>query len=143
MKTIFALFLLMILSFNSLFAEDPFCRVWYSEDSLSKIKIYKEPNGKYNGILVWIKHAFAHGKPKIDSKNPDKSIRHKELVGLKIVSDLKVDAPGQLSGGKVYDPTSGYYYDCKMTLKENHLQLRGYVLGIPFLGKTTSWWLAE
>jgi uncharacterized protein (DUF2147 family) len=136
-------FFLMALNCNLSFAGDPFCRVWYSEDSLSKIKIYKEPNGKYNGILVWIKHAFAHGKPKIDSKNPDRTLRHKELVGLKIVSDLQVEAPGLLSGGKVYDPTSGNYYNCRMTIKENHLQLRGYIMGLPFLGRTTSWWLAE
>ena len=63
-------------------AEDPFCRVWYSEDSLSKIQIYKEADGMYYGKLVWMLYPLKNGAPKTDSENPDKALRSRELKGL-------------------------------------------------------------
>lgn len=141
--TRFTLMLILVFFFGSCHAEDPFCRTWYSEDSLSKIKIYKEDDGKYYGKLVWMKYAFENGKPKIDSENPDKSLRHRPLQNLPIVLALTKRSETLLTGGKVYDPTRGNYYDCRMTFKGNRLELRGYILGMPFLGRTTTWWLAE
>jgi uncharacterized protein (DUF2147 family) len=123
-------------------AEDPFCRIWYSEDSLSKIQIYKEADGLYYGKLVWMKYPYTNGKPKLDSQNPDKALRWRTLQGLPIVLALKKKTNTFLDGGKVYDPTRGNYYHCRMTLMENKLELRGYILGMPFLGRTTTWWLA-
>ena len=34
-------------------------------------------------------------------------------------------------------------YDCKMTFKGASVDLRGYIHGMPFLGRTSNWTLSE
>lgn len=44
------------------------------------------------------------------------------------------------TGGTIYDPKKGSTYSCRMMLREDgSLGLRGYVLGMWFLGRTTTW----
>jgi uncharacterized protein (DUF2147 family) len=44
-----------------------------------------------------------------------------------------------VGGGAIYDPVSGNTYACQLRLDGPHrLELRGYV-GIPLLGRTTTW----
>lgn len=143
MKHHFLFVLCVILASSAVLANDPFCRVWFSEDSLSKIQIYKAVNGNYFGKIVWMKDGYENGKPLVDNKNPNKALRGRPFLNMPVVLDLERKNDTQLTGGKVYDPTSGNYYNCKMTYKHTYLELRGYIWGMSFLGRTTKWWLAE
>jgi len=144
MNKAFLFILLLISTFNIAKAQDKFCRVWYTGERLSKVQMYKGTDGKYHGKLVWMKDGFKDGKPLIDTKNPDKSRRDKPWLGLQIVFGLEKISETEFVNGKVYDPSKGNYYNCKITVMPNNtLDLRGYILGLQFLGRTTTWWLAE
>jgi uncharacterized protein (DUF2147 family) len=45
---------------------------------------------------------------------------------------------GLYDGGTIYDPKSGKTYSCKMTLKGDKLDIRGFV-GLSLLGRTETW----
>ena len=125
-------------------AQDRFCKVWYTEGGESKVQIYLAADGKYCGKIVWLKNGIVKGQPLIDKKNPDETKRHRPWLGLPIISGLVKKSPTEIVSGKIYDPSHGNYYNCKMTLKDpNLLELRGYILGMSFLGRTTTWYLAE
>lgn len=134
---------LFLISFT--YAQDKFCKVWYTQEGASKVQIYLAANGTYQGKIVWLRDGIVNGKPLIDKKNPDESKRNNPWLGLQIISGLVKKSETEIVSGKIYDPTHGNYYNCKMTLKENgsKLELRGYILGMPFLGRTTTWYLAE
>ncbi len=125
-------------------AQDPFAKIWYTEGGDSKVQIYLATDGKYHGKIVWLKHGIVKGQPLIDKKNPDETKRNKPWLGLSIISGLEKKSSTEIIGGRIYDPTHGNYYHCKMTLRNtDKLELRGYILGMPFLGRTTTWYLAE
>ncbi len=126
-------------------AQDKFCKVWYTQERTSKVQIFLAADGSsYEGKIVWLRDGIVDGKPILDKKNPDATKRNKPYLGLPIISGLVKKSDTEIINGKIYDPTHGNYYNCKMTLKDgNKLELRGYILGIPFLGRTTTWYLDE
>jgi uncharacterized protein (DUF2147 family) len=124
-------------------AQDKFCKVWYTQEGASKVQIYLGDDGKYYGKIVWLRDGIVNGKPLIDNKNPDESKRTQPWLGLQIIAGLSKKSETEIVNGKIYDPTKGNYYSCKMTIVDGKLELRGYILGMPFLGRTTTWHLAE
>lgn len=125
-------------------AQDQFCKVWYTQDRDSKVQLFLAADGTYYGKIVWIKNPTPNGKPLLDVKNPDESKRKQTYLGLQMISGLQKKSATELVSGKVYDPTHGNYYSCKMSIKEpGKLELRGYIMGMPFLGRTVTWFLAE
>lgn len=145
MKKIFVTTIISCICIGSVLqAQDQFCKVWYTSERDSKVEIFIDANGKYCGKLVWIKNNTVNGKPLIDKKNPDASKRNQTWLGLQILNGLTKKSETEIVDGKIYDPSHGHYYNCKMTLQgRDKLVLRGYILGIPFLGKTTTWYLTE
>jgi uncharacterized protein (DUF2147 family) len=74
-----------------------------------------------------------------DRHNPDPGLRRRKVTGLEILHGLMPQGEGTWVGGSIYDPASGNSYTCRLTLDgDNRLWLRGY-LGIPLLGRTTTW----
>jgi uncharacterized protein (DUF2147 family) len=125
-------------------AQDKFCRTWYTHERVSKIQIFLAEDGKYYGKIVWLRDSTANGKLVLDAENPDASKRNQPWLGLQIISGLQKKSDNELVGGKIYDPTKGNYYSCKMTVLDNGtLDLHGYILGMPFLGRSTIWYPAN
>ncbi len=112
--------------------------IWLSEDKDGKIQIYKV-NDRYYGKLLPGKNLYeTDGKtPKKDTKNSDAKLRERTLIGLVMLTNF-VYKDGEWTGGEIYDPKSGDTYSGKMKLKNNMLELRGYI-GTPLLGRTTTW----
>lgn len=137
--------LTLLFLFSTAQAQDKFCKVWYTEEGGSKVQIYLAANGVYQGKIVWLRDGIVNGKPLIDKKNPDHTKRNAPWLGLQIINGLVKKSETEIINGKIYDPSHGNYYNCKMTLRENgkKLELRGYILGMSFLGRTTTWYLAE
>ena len=81
-----------------------------------KIVSLKEPND-------------AEGKPKLDSKNQDKSKRTRPIVGVAILNGMKKDKDNRWAGD-IYNPEDGKTYKAYMTLEApSKLLVEGCVLG--------------
>ncbi len=105
---------------------------WLSEEKDGKVLIFKQGE-KYFGKVIWGKSA---GKK--DEKNPDPSLRNRDIIGSTILKDFSFKGKSW-EDGNVYDPNNGKSYSCTMKLKSNdELEIRGYV-GISLLGRSTVW----
>lgn len=106
---------------------------WITEDKSGVIEISKSGE-LYQGKVV--------GGEKqgdgLDSKNPDPALRNRELMGMVVLKNLKVEG-GKFVGGEVYDPNSGNTYKAKAELMEDgRLKLRGFI-GISLFGRNEIW----
>ena len=104
-----------------------------------KAQITKQRDDTYQGQIIWLeKDRDATGNKLLDTKNPDKSLRHVPCDQIVIFSGLKYDAKHRRWGdAKIYDPQRGI--KVKMTAeftKDDQLKLRGTVLGI---GESVYW----
>lgn len=110
----------------------------------AKVRIFLAMNNKYSGKVEWmIEPNLPDGTPKLDIKNPDPSKRDRPRLGLVIMKNYVFNAAeNKWEGGTIYDPKVGKTYDGYMYFAQenaNTLQLRGYVMGMPLLGRTSTW----
>ena len=94
---------------------------WVTEGGDSQVEIYQNGD-KLSGKIVWLKA----GDGKLDSKNPDKSLQSRKLVGTNILTGLTKNKE-KWEGGKIYNPKNGKTYKCSIWLDGNNLKVRGYV----------------
>ena len=114
---------------------------WLSESRDGKILIYQS-GGKFFGKLVGGNKLYDEkGNPRKDIHNPDEQLKARTLLNLIILSDFTY-SDGKWTQGHVYDPKSGKLYNAVLTLKNNQLEIRGYI-GISLFGRTTVWTRAE
>jgi uncharacterized protein (DUF2147 family) len=108
----------------------------------SQVQIFKSPNGTYFGKVVWLKEPDKNGKALTDSKNPDKQLQTKPILGLLMLTGFRYnESKDEWSGGSVYNPASGKTYNCFMKFESaTKLKIRGFIgsswMG---LGKTAYW----
>jgi uncharacterized protein (DUF2147 family) len=120
-------------------APDQLCGLWLNQEQDARLQIYQK-HETFEAKIVWLKEPNADGKPKVDRNNPDPALRSRPTLGLVILHDLrKSDDPNLYKGGRIYDPKNGKTYDCRVTYEDDKLALRGFVLGMPFLGRTATW----
>lgn len=113
-------------------AADKILGTYMSENKTGKVQITKQ-NGKYIGTLVWT--SIENAK---DEKNPDASLRTRTLKGVVILKDMTY-VDGVWKNGTIYDPESGNTYKATIKIKpDGSLTLRGYI-GVPALGRNSSW----
>lgn len=142
-RSCLCLAVILITRFAGLSQTDPVTStLWYNDEKTAKIQIYKAADNRYYGKVVWLKVADKNGKPKMDENNPDKSMRTAPILGLVILKDLKRVGNNSFDDGKIYDPKNGKTYSCKMTYKNDKLDLRGYI-GFSLIGRTTTWTKAD
>lgn len=116
--------------------------IWKTQDGDAHIQIYKGGNGKYYGKIHWLeKPNDAAGKPRTDIDNPDESKRSRALMGLNIMNNFSYDAASkEWTGGTVYDSKSGNTYDGYLKLQaDGTLYMKGYVMGMRWLGRSNIW----
>lgn len=111
---------------------------WLSQEGTAVIQVKKEKD-KYFGNIVWLKRVHdGEVKVVLDTKNPDKSKRKNNLMGMRLLKNFYFKN-GSWKGGTIYDAKSGKKYDANIKLKDsNTLKLRGYV-GISLFGRTSTW----
>src|SRR5262249_26162541 len=113
--------------------------VWYAEGGAAQVAI--EPCGpELCGRVVWLRSPFDEDGCELqDRHNPDPNLRFRSIDGLEILRGLAHRADGTWTNGRIYDPGTGYTYTCQLTLDGNdRIRLRGYI-GIPLIGRTTTW----
>ena len=135
------IFLLTILINNFLFSQNSndIIGIWLNEEKDAKIEIYKSEN-LFFGKMIWLKEPKdINGKFKTDKNNPNKNLRNKKLLGLKILSNLIWNhKEKEWINGSIYNARDGKTYKLFANLSEEKLKLRGYV-GFSLFGKTTIW----
>jgi len=111
--------------------------MWYTPEKDGKIKMYKAVSGKLCGKLTWAKEPNnSDGTPKLDTKNPNKSLRKEHVVGSVLFKHFVYKGNNTWEDGTVYDPKSGKTYSCNIKMKDdNTIEVRGYI-GISLLGRT-------
>ncbi len=115
---------------------------WMTEDDQSQVEIYTDDSGTVQGKIIWLDEPYEEdGSPKLDGENPERALRSQPILGLQIIEGFTYDATDEeWTGGTIYDPESGRTYSAYMRLEDrNTLRLRGYVMGMRFLGRTTYW----
>lgn len=100
----------------------------------TKVRFTKNEDGTYDCRTFWMADPIdpSTGKPWVDSRNPDKSLRNRRTDSMVIISGLKYDAAKKVwNGAKVYDPNRGIKANvtCQF-LSNGDFQLKGTVLGI-------------
>ena len=76
---------------------------------------------------------------RLDTKNPERSLRNRPVRGLTILSGFRLDDDSRWTGGRVYDPNNGNTYRGTITVIDaTTLKLRGYI-GISLFGRTEHW----
>lgn len=115
--------------------------LWYAEGGAAQVEI-RACGDALCGRIVWLRSPFDEtGCDLRDRSNGNVSLRDRPILGLEILRGLKPsDAEEKVwTDGTIYDPTSGKTYTCSLRVEgDDRLQLRGYV-GIPLLGRTTTW----
>ncbi len=116
--------------------------IWWNNEKTSKIEV-KENNGEFTGIIIYIiPEKYVNGEPEKDNMNPDEKLRSRSRVGIQVLSGLKFNsADKQWTNGRIYDPKNGKTYDCYAWFESdnNTLNIKGYVAGIKWLGRSTTW----
>jgi len=134
--------LFFILAMNA--QADKILGVWITASDSSSVEIIKHTNGKYIGHINWLMEPLdENGKPKVDKENPDPAKRNDQILGLKLLRSFEYNnGKDRWEDGTIYDPDNGKTYSCYMWFEDGNydvLYLKGYVLGMKFLGRETVW----
>jgi len=117
--------------------------VWLTQDKDSHVEIYKVGN-KFFGKIVWLQDPIDSitGKPKLDDKNENPSLRNRPVMGLKLLKNFVFDGDNEWKNGTIYDPKKGKTYSCYIKFpnknNKNRIKIRGYI-GFSLLGRTVYW----
>ena len=135
--------LLLFFAYGTLMAQaDRVLGYWLTEDGDSQVEIFKSSGGQYYGRVVWLEEPLNDaGRPKVDDQNPDRARHNTPIIGLEILKGYSYNSSREeWSGGTIYDPKNGRTYTAYMRLEDHQtLRIRGYVMGMRFMGRTTHW----
>lgn len=135
---------ILLIAVNYIFAQaNRVVGIWLTENKDSQIEIFQNASGTYSGRLVWLKEPLDDdGRPKRDTDNPDRSLRNRPLKGLLLLEGFQYnERASEWTDGTIYDPESGRTYSAFMKFGDNNntLNIRGFVMGMRFLGRSTTW----
>ena len=143
MKKLLLILALMIMGSFFLFSQaDKVTGFWLTEKGTSQVEIYKSEDGKYFGRISWLEELNEDGKPKMDKENPDEALKSRPILGLHILEGFVYNQEDEeWEDGSIYDPDNGKTYDCYMWFDDdaNVLNIKGFVMGMRFLGRSTAW----
>ena len=95
---------------STLFAqqENDIIGYWMNEEGDAKIQINKN-NEIFSGKIVWLeKPKDENGEWRLDTENPDESLRNRKKLGLQILHNLTWDADKkEWNNGEIYDAKEG------------------------------------
>lgn len=103
---------------------DPIFGRWLTDDGAAIVVTYKCGEK----LCGRIERVLDPAAPQNDIYNPDKRLRSKPLVGVRILTGF-VGSGSRWDDGRAYDPKVGRAYDAKLELLENgKLKVTGCVL---------------
>jgi uncharacterized protein (DUF2147 family) len=137
-KIVFFLMLLAVTGLRAQTTQNSIVGTWESDEKDVRMEYFQEGD-HYDARLLWgNKIVEADGTTsKKDSKNPDASLRSRDIIGMVSLTGLKWTGE-DYTDGKIYDPPTGKTYNCKAWVEGDKLHLRGFV-GFSMMGKTVVW----
>ena len=144
-KVLFTITFLLMISLTLHAQADRILGVWITASDSSSVEITKNPtNGKYRGNINWLMVPNdENGIPKVEEENPDPALQNQKIMGLKLLRKFEYNPKKeQWVGGTIYDPDNGKTYSCYGWFEGGNydvLYLKGYVMGMKFLGRETVW----
>lgn len=114
---------------------DEIVGTWEADDASVKLDMYKAGT-EFEARLLYGNQVVESDNItfKLDTQNPNPALRSRSLKNIVFLSRLHWEE-GEWVGGSLYDGSSGRTYNCKATIKDGKLHLRGY-LGVSALGQT-------
>lgn len=117
---------------------------YWNGEKTAHIRIYRAKNGKYYGKIEHLTEPNdENGNPKTDPENPNPKLRSRARLGMVIMKGFEWNASEKIwEDGTIYDPNNGKTYDGYMRFEgedKSKLYLRGYVMGMTWLGRTSEW----
>ena len=113
---------------------------WSAGEGKSQIEI--APCGDVLcGTIVWLSEPNdKKGRPKLDRNNPDATLKSHPILGLQILSELKLSADrSDQWEGNVYNPEDGKTYAGNIALAgPNMIKVQGCIMG-GVICKTNTW----
>jgi uncharacterized protein (DUF2147 family) len=143
MKRIIPLFLAFALlaSFSRVqtSAADKIIGVYLTAKKTSQVRIFQATDNKYYGKLAWMDKDHERK----DTLNPDPKLKTQKIFGMILLNALTYNEKSkQWENGTVYDPDNGKTYSCYLWFDEKDpkiLHLKGYILGMRFIGRSSDW----
>ncbi|MBN1950806.1 MAG: DUF2147 domain-containing protein [Bacteroidales bacterium] len=118
--------------------KDDIIGTYWNEEKTGHIRIFLATDGQFYGKIDW-----TETPDKKDFNNPYPERRDNPRLGLIVLRNFTYDsAKKQWTGGTIYDPDNGKVYDCYMWFDgddKDLLHLKGYVLGMKFMGREAKW----
>jgi uncharacterized protein (DUF2147 family) len=112
--------LLLALAARAAAPQDAIVGTWLTEDGGSKVEVSatraSDGGSVYSGKVVWLKDPTRNGKPLVDAKNDDASLRDRPVLGLEILSGFKANGAGAWTGGTLYSPRNGKSFPADLSL---------------------------
>lgn len=116
---------------------------WYNANKTAKVEVYKSKGNEHEGKIIWLETGTNSdgSAPRLDEYNEDEALRNQPLMNLVVVKNLVWNEEDQeWQGGTYYDFETGKSYDCYAEMTgEGNLYFKKYVLGITWLGTSTTW----
>ncbi|MCY4540927.1 MAG: DUF2147 domain-containing protein [Rhodobacteraceae bacterium] len=127
---------LLVLAAN-LAAADP-RGLWQTPEGKSHVNIFACAKDTVCGEIVALQDPLnSDGSDKLDVNNEDETLRTRQIIGIRLVTDMKRKGNGVWTGGKIYNPEDGKTYSSNMReIDANTLKVKGCVL---FLCKSQEW----
>jgi uncharacterized protein (DUF2147 family) len=90
--------------------------------------------------VVWLRLPYGPDRlPLKDYRNPDESLRERQVCGLRVIEGFKKQPDGTWGGGNVYVPDLGMSFSgYAQILSPTQIEVRGYVF-LPLFGSTEVW----
>ena len=110
---------------------------WLTEDGKSQVEIAPCAH-VVCGTVVWLEEPLRDdGRPIVDSNNDDPALRDRKVMGLRIMDGFRLNGPGQLEDGTIYNPEDGNTYEPTFTLQDDgSLELEACIL---FICQSQNW----
>ncbi|MBV9835332.1 MAG: DUF2147 domain-containing protein [Alphaproteobacteria bacterium] len=100
---------------------------WLTAAASAVVKVSPCASGEGTlcGRIVWLWDPSTTA----DTRNPDPALRSRPLVGLDMLSGFRPGAPGEWTGGRIYNPEDGNTYSATLKLRDaTTMEVRGCVL---------------
>ncbi|HUQ34812.1 MAG TPA: DUF2147 domain-containing protein [Aestuariivirga sp.] len=115
----------MVLSGLAL-AEGGASGVWRLDSGKVTVRIAPCGASLCGAIVGLAKPLNKQGQPKVDRKNPSKSLRNRPLMGLTILANMKPAGENKWQG-TIYNADDGRTYSSYMDLSGNNMKVKGCI----------------
>jgi uncharacterized protein (DUF2147 family) len=90
--------------------------IWLTQAGDAKVRVSKCGAG-ICGVVVWLRDPIdsATGRPQVDDKNPNPSLKRRPMIGLPLFSGMQSTGPNRWSG-QIYNADDGSTYASNISL---------------------------